>query len=113
MLAAQPRIGWIGVGRMGFALAERLLDAGHDVAVYNRTRAKADPLGERGAKIVDSPVDLADRDVVFIMVSAPADLAAGHHWRERAVDRPGHRAARHRRLVDRVHRSFGGAAGCG
>ena len=75
MLAAQPRIGWIGVGRMGFALAERLLDAGHDVAVYNRTRAKADPLGERGAKVVDAPVDLADRDVVFIMVSAPADLA--------------------------------------
>jgi 3-hydroxyisobutyrate dehydrogenase-like beta-hydroxyacid dehydrogenase len=75
MLAAQPRIGWIGAGRMGFALAERLLDAGHDVAVYNRTRAKADPLGERGAKVVDAPIDLADRDVVFIMVSAPADLA--------------------------------------
>jgi 3-hydroxyisobutyrate dehydrogenase-like beta-hydroxyacid dehydrogenase len=60
---------------MGFALAARLLDAGHDVAVYNRTRAKADPLGERGAKIVDAPADLADRDVVFIMVSAPSDLA--------------------------------------
>ncbi len=70
-----PRIGWIGVGRMGFALSARLLDAGHDVAVYNRTRSKADPLGERGAKIVDAPADLADRDVVFIMVSAPSDLA--------------------------------------
>ena len=75
MTSARPRIGWIGVGRMGFALAERLLDAGHDVAVYNRTRAKADPLGERGAKIVDAPAELADRDVVFIMVSAPSDLA--------------------------------------
>jgi 3-hydroxyisobutyrate dehydrogenase len=75
MTADRPRIGWIGVGRMGFALAGRLLDAGHDVAVYNRTRAKADPLGERGAKIVDAPVDLADRDIVFIMVSAPSDLA--------------------------------------
>ncbi|MGH8860343.1 MAG: NAD(P)-dependent oxidoreductase [Jatrophihabitantaceae bacterium] len=70
----RPRIGWIGVGRMGFALAARLLDAGHDVAVYNRTRSKADPLGDRGAKIVDAPADLADRDVVFIMVSAPSDL---------------------------------------
>ena len=60
---------------MGFALAGRLLDAGHDVAVYNRTRAKAEPLAERGAKVVDAPIDLADRDIVFIMVSAPSDLA--------------------------------------
>jgi 3-hydroxyisobutyrate dehydrogenase-like beta-hydroxyacid dehydrogenase len=61
---------------MGFALVRRLLDAGHDVAVYNRTRSKAEPLAEHGAKIVDRPVDLADRDVVFIMVSASADLEA-------------------------------------
>jgi 3-hydroxyisobutyrate dehydrogenase-like beta-hydroxyacid dehydrogenase len=72
----RPRIGWIGAGRMGFQLAGRLLDAGHDVAVYNRTRAKAEPLTERGATIVDRPADLADRDVVFVMVSAPADLEA-------------------------------------
>jgi 3-hydroxyisobutyrate dehydrogenase len=68
------RVGWIGCGRMGLALASRLLDAGYDLAVYNRTRAKAEPLGERGAKVVDSPVDLADRDVVFIMVAASQDL---------------------------------------
>jgi 3-hydroxyisobutyrate dehydrogenase-like beta-hydroxyacid dehydrogenase len=74
MAAAPPRIGWIGTGRMGFALAPRLLDAGHDLAVYNRTRSKAEPLVERGAKIVDAPVDLADRDVVFVMVAGPADL---------------------------------------
>jgi 3-hydroxyisobutyrate dehydrogenase len=74
MSSAPLRIGWIGTGRMGFALAGRLLDAGHDVAVYNRTRAKAEPLAERGAKVVDAPIDLADRDVVFVMVSAPADL---------------------------------------
>jgi 3-hydroxyisobutyrate dehydrogenase-like beta-hydroxyacid dehydrogenase len=74
MASAPPRIGWIGTGRMGFALAARLLDAGLDIAVYNRTRSKAEPLAERGAKIVDAPVDLADRDVVFVMVSAPADL---------------------------------------
>ncbi|MBO0825999.1 MAG: NAD(P)-binding domain-containing protein, partial [Actinobacteria bacterium] len=45
----QPSIGWIGAGRMGVAMASRLLDAGYDVAVYNRTRAKAEPLISRGA----------------------------------------------------------------
>ncbi|WP_411122773.1 NAD(P)-dependent oxidoreductase [Streptomyces sp. x-19] len=72
----RPRIGWIGTGRMGFQLAARLLDAGHDVVVYNRTRAKAEPLVERGATVVDQPVGLADRDVVFSMVSASPDLEA-------------------------------------
>ncbi|GAB3569431.1 hypothetical protein GCM10027445_21260 [Amycolatopsis endophytica] len=72
----RPTIGWIGTGRMGFQLAARLLEAGHDVAVYNRTRAKAEPLTELGASVVDSPADLADKDVVFVMVSASADLAA-------------------------------------
>jgi 3-hydroxyisobutyrate dehydrogenase len=69
-----PRIGWIGTGRMGAALVARLLDAGCDVAVYNRTAAKARPLAERGATVVERPADLADRDVVFVMVSASADL---------------------------------------
>lgn len=59
---------------MGFELAKRLLAAGYDLTVYNRTRSKAEPLAEFGAKIVDHPVDLADRDVVFSMVSAPKDL---------------------------------------
>lgn len=72
----RPRLGWIGTGRMGYQLVTRLLEAGHDVAVYNRTRAKAEPLVELGATVVDSPRDLADRDVVFSMVSASADLEA-------------------------------------
>ena len=67
-------IGWIGVGRMGYQLAARLLKAGYDVAVYNRTKSKAEPLAESGATIVDTPVNLADRDLVFSMVSAPKDL---------------------------------------
>lgn len=67
-------IGWIGAGRMGFQLATRLLTAGYDVAVYNRTKAKAEPLGALGATIVDSPADLAGRDLVFSMVSANKDL---------------------------------------
>lgn len=69
-----PRIGWIGAGRMGAALARRLVDAGHDVAVYNRTRSKAEAVAGERALVVDRPVDLADRDIVFSMVSASADL---------------------------------------
>ncbi len=67
-------VGWIGTGRMGYALAARLLAAGADLWVYNRTRSKAEPLMEMGAKIVDSPVDLAERDIVFTMVGGPADV---------------------------------------
>jgi len=69
-------IGWIGTGRMGFAMAKRLLEAGYDVAVYNRTRAKAEPLEEFGATVVSSPADLAARHIIFTMVSGPADLNA-------------------------------------
>ena len=70
----KPTVGWIGTGRMGCQLATRLLDAGYEVAVYNRTRAKAEPLTALGASVVDRPVDLAGRDIVFSMVSAPKDL---------------------------------------
>ena len=73
-LSGKPTIGWIGAGRMGFAMATRLLDAGYDVSVYNRTRSKAEPLAAKGATVVGTPVELADRDIVFIMVSAPKDL---------------------------------------
>jgi 3-hydroxyisobutyrate dehydrogenase len=76
MAAATPTVGWIGTGRMGYQLALRLLNAGYDVAAWNRTRAKAEPLAEHGAKVVDSPADLAGCDIVFIMVSADKDLEA-------------------------------------
>jgi 3-hydroxyisobutyrate dehydrogenase-like beta-hydroxyacid dehydrogenase len=68
------RLGWIGTGRMGYRLAERLLKAGNDVSVYNRTRSKAEPLADLGATIVDSPRDLGDRDIVFTMVAGPKDV---------------------------------------
>ena len=67
-------IGWIGAGRMGAALVTRLLDAGYDVTVYNRTASKAQPLADRGAGIASRPIDLADRDLVFSMVSSSKDL---------------------------------------
>jgi len=59
---------------MGFALAQRLSQAGVDVAAWNRTRAKAEPLAGFGVTVVDDPSDLVDRDVVFTMVSTSADL---------------------------------------
>jgi 3-hydroxyisobutyrate dehydrogenase len=76
MSVADQKLGWIGTGRMGFALAKRLLDAGCDVAVYNRTRAKAEPLSSLGARIVDRPSELADRDIVVVSVADSPDFAA-------------------------------------
>ena len=75
--AARPgphRLGWIGTGRMGFPMAQRLAKAGCDIAVWNRTRAKAEPLAAAGATVVDAPSALADRDSVFTMVSTSHDL---------------------------------------
>jgi 3-hydroxyisobutyrate dehydrogenase len=68
------RLGWIGTGRMGYPLARRLIQSGCDVSVYNRTRSKAEPLADLGARIVGSPAELADRDIVFTMVSGNEDL---------------------------------------
>jgi len=62
------------MGRMGYAMAYRLLKGGCKVAVWNRTRAKAEPLAEFGAVIVDAKTDLAGCDIVFTMVSTTADL---------------------------------------
>lgn len=68
------RLGWIGIGRMGYAMAERLARAGCDISVWNRTRAKAEPLAAHGAKVVDSLTDLAACDIVFTMVSTGKDV---------------------------------------
>lgn len=71
---AQLSVGWIGTGRMGYAMATRLARAGNPPAVWNRTRSKAEPLVGEGCTVVDAVADLADRDVVFTMVSTSADL---------------------------------------
>jgi 3-hydroxyisobutyrate dehydrogenase len=68
------KIGWIGMGRMGFPMAERLIKAGHDVSIWNRTRAKAEPLAKIGAKIVDRLADLKSVDVLFSIVATGADV---------------------------------------
>ncbi len=76
MKPAHHKLGWIGTGRMGYALVTRLLERGCDVTVYNRTRAKAEPLTKLGARIVDRPKDLADRDIVITSVAGSQDFAA-------------------------------------
>lgn len=67
-------VGWIGMGRMGYPMAERLAKAGHDLRVWNRTKSKAEPLADHGAVIVDNPSDLAGVDVLFTMVSTGKDV---------------------------------------
>lgn len=67
-------LGWIGTGRMGYAMAERLAKAGYDISVWNRTRSKAEPLADSGATIVDDLPSLAGKDVVFSMVATQDHL---------------------------------------
>jgi len=74
MAQNKQRIGWIGMGRMGYPMAERLLKAGYDVSIWNRTRAKAEPLAKIGGKVVDNLFDLKDVDVLFSIVSTGKDL---------------------------------------
>jgi 3-hydroxyisobutyrate dehydrogenase len=59
---------------MGFAMAERLAQAGCNLSVYNRIRSKAEPLAAAGAKIVNSPAELAGCDVVFTMLTGFEEL---------------------------------------
>ncbi|HVV81350.1 MAG TPA: NAD(P)-dependent oxidoreductase, partial [Pseudolabrys sp.] len=70
---AKSSIGWIGAGRMGYPMIERLLKADHDVVVWNRTRAKAEPLSQKGARLVDKPSDLSGCEIVFSIVSTGKD----------------------------------------
>jgi 3-hydroxyisobutyrate dehydrogenase-like beta-hydroxyacid dehydrogenase len=70
------RLGWLGTGRMGSALVRRLLAAGCDVSVYNRSQAKAAPLAAAGAKVVASAAGLAATDIVFVTVGTSEDLVS-------------------------------------
>ena len=68
------KLGWIGAGRMGFEMARRLAKGGCDITVWNRTRAKAEPLAKDGARIADGLPELAGCDIVFCMVSTYDDV---------------------------------------
>src|SRR5256885_2644102 len=67
------KVGFIGLGRMGYGMAGRYLDAGFSVAVWNRSKAKAEDLTARGARWASSPADAADgADAVVTMVADDA-----------------------------------------
>ena len=73
------KLGFIGLGVMGGNMVARLLEKGHTVTGYNRTKAKAQGLIERGMKWADSPRAVAEAsDVVFTMVTNAAAVAAIH-----------------------------------
>ncbi|MCW2752277.1 MAG: 6-phosphogluconate dehydrogenase, NAD-binding protein, partial [Aeromicrobium sp.] len=74
MTTTHPTLGWLGTGRMGTAMAARLIASGHAVTLWNRTKAKATPLVEHGARVVDTIHELATCHIVFVMVSTPTDL---------------------------------------
>ena len=68
------RLGWLGTGRMGVEMGRRLLSAGCDLAVFNRSMGKAEPLIRLGAKPAGTAAELATRDIVFITVGSSDDL---------------------------------------
>jgi len=71
---ASHSTGWIGLGRMGEAMAARLVKAGHGLSVWNRTASKADPLARIGAEVVTDKAAMGGCETVFTMVSTTEDL---------------------------------------
>ena len=71
------KIGWIGLGNMGNPMSQNLVNAGYDVVVWNRTKAKADEVLAAGAAWADSPKEVAEQaDIIFTMVSDGPTLHA-------------------------------------
>jgi 3-hydroxyisobutyrate dehydrogenase len=71
----KTRIGWIGTGVMGRWMCQHAISKGFKATVYNRSKDKAQPLAELGAKLVDSPKAVAEQsDVVFAIVGFPKDV---------------------------------------
>lgn len=71
----EMRLGYIGLGTMGAAMTENLIKAGFSMTVWNRTRSKADRFVAMGAKVAESPADVArNSDLVFVNVSDTPDV---------------------------------------
>lgn len=70
------KIGFVGLGQMGQGMAGRLLEARHELAVYNRTSAAAEPLREKGARVARHPSELLDTEIVVTMLADDAALEA-------------------------------------
>jgi 3-hydroxyisobutyrate dehydrogenase-like beta-hydroxyacid dehydrogenase len=64
------KLGYLGLGMMGFPMSRRLVQAGHDVTLWNRSKGKATALVELGAKSATSPREIAERcDIIFMCVT--------------------------------------------
>ncbi|KAK8503083.1 hypothetical protein V6N13_025843 [Hibiscus sabdariffa] len=69
------RLGWIGTGVMGRSMCAHLINAGYTLTVFNRTLSKAQPLVDMGARLAQTPHDLAAQsDIVFSIVGYPSDV---------------------------------------
>jgi 3-hydroxyisobutyrate dehydrogenase len=74
------KIGMAGTGRMGAAIAQRLIGVGHQVTVWNRTAAKAQALAAAGARIAATPAALAaNAEVAISMLANAAAINAAYH----------------------------------
>jgi 3-hydroxyisobutyrate dehydrogenase-like beta-hydroxyacid dehydrogenase len=70
------KVGFIGLGQMGRAMAGRLIDAGHELTVYNRSAAAAAPFRARGARVAETPDRALDAEIVVTMLADDAALEA-------------------------------------
>src|SRR5438128_6367056 len=71
----KTRIGWIGTGVMGSSMCRHLMAKAYSATIYNRSKAKAQPLLDTGAAWADTPKGVAERsDVVFAIVGFPPDV---------------------------------------
>ena len=78
MTARRPTVAWLGVGRMGRVMVERLLDAGFEVGVWNRTPERLEPLVAMGAARLAAPADARGYDLAYSMVLDDAALRRLH-----------------------------------
>jgi 3-hydroxyisobutyrate dehydrogenase-like beta-hydroxyacid dehydrogenase len=76
------RIGWIGLGELGFPMALNLLERGYSLSVYNRTRSKAEPLAERGAQLANDSLEVAAKGGVVVSVLWDSDSTESFITRE-------------------------------
>jgi 3-hydroxyisobutyrate dehydrogenase-like beta-hydroxyacid dehydrogenase len=82
------KIGFIGLGQMGSAMAANLLKANHEVAVWNRSPGKADALVQAGARRATSPRDAAGGEVVMTMLADDSALEAVVYGEDGILDAP-------------------------
>ncbi len=71
------RIGWIGVGKLGYPMAGNLLECGYQLTVYNRTRSRAEPFAERGALVASDPLQVADKGGIVVSVLWNSETTEG------------------------------------